>query len=582
MAVTDARHGCLKSSMHTQNQTPCRSSPQRLTLRSGTFPVIGLLLCLLAGGVLPGKLFAAGLPGMQDPAASMVAVKTLALQLEAGGFPLQGVDIDWTLVRSFYAARQFQPAWHDNGALLPKAIEIPGLIASASREGLYPEEYHLNEIQAGLDLSVTLSQDSLDIMLSDGLLKYIRHIQNGRLNPQSADPQWLIHSAPVDAVARLQTAIESASLNRALAALSPGYRGYQRLKALLQGYLSLASAGGWPTVPPGLKLEKGVYDQRVQSLRHRLLLSADIDAVDVLDSFEFDEELELAVRRFQARHGLETDGIVGRHTLAALNVPIEERIQQVLLNMERWRWLPEELGPRYLLVNMAGFDLQVVENEATVMDMRVIIGRPYRSTPAFVAEMTHLVFNPYWNVPHKLAVLDLLPAQQKDPQYLTRKGFRVFADWSKGATEIDPDTIDWSQYDLSNFTFRLRQEPGTDNSLGRIKFMMPNPYAVYLHDTPAQHLFKRAVRTFSSGCIRVEQPLRLASYLVQGDRRWMDEDVMQIIDSRENSAVILPRKVPVYMLYLTAWVDDAGRAHFRDDVYGRDLLVRKAWNAVTG
>lgn len=325
-----------------------------------------------------------------------------------------------------------------------------------------------------------------------------------------------------------------------------------------------------------------MHDRRVQSLRQRLWLSGDVDTLDVIDSFEFDEELEHAVRGFQERHGLETDGVVGRDTLAALNVPVEERIQQVLLNMERWRWLPEEMGSRYLMVNMAGFDLQLVENEATVMDMRVIIGRPYRSTPAFVAEMTHLVFNPYWNVPHKLALLDLLPAQQKDPQYLSRKGFRVFSDWSRDAIEVDPDSIDWSQYNENNFVFRLRQEPGAANSLGRIKFMMPNPHAVYLHDTPAQHLFRRAVRTFSSGCIRVEQPVRLATTLLQGKRRWTDGDVMQIIASRENRAVFLSRKIPVYMLYLTAWVDDAGRVHFRDDVYGRDLLVRKAWDAVTG
>jgi murein L,D-transpeptidase YcbB/YkuD len=532
--------------------------------------------------VLPVPLFATGLPVVQDPATSPETVTSLARQLETGEFPLQGVRIDWALVRSFYAARGYQPAWHEERTLLQGVSGILDLIASASRDGLYPDEYHLNEIQAGLDMSVELSPDALDIMLTDGLLKYIRHIRDGRLNTRSVDPQWLIHSAPVDAVAVLQEALESPSPGRVLAELAPGHRDYQRLRNLLQAYRSLASAGGWLIIPPGPKLEKGVYDQRVQSLRHRLWLSGDIDTMDVIDSSEFDGELERAVRRFQERHGLETDGVVGRYTLAALNVPVEERIQQVLLNMERWRWMPEEMGSRYIMVNMAGFDLQLVENEATVMDMRVIIGRPYRSTPAFVAEMTHLVFNPYWNVPHKLALLDLLPAQQKDPQYLTRKGFRVFSDWSRDATEIDPDSVDWSQYDANNFVFRLRQEPGAANSLGRIKFMMPNPYAVYLHDTPAQHLFQRAVRTFSSGCIRVEQPVRLARYLLRGKREWTDEDVIDLIESRENRALFLPRKIPVYMLYLTAWVDDTGRTQFRDDVYGRDLLVRKAWNAVTG
>ncbi len=568
--------------MHIQSYSPVGSPEQRPLLRPTALTAIGLLLCLLLAGAMPAPLFATGLPAMQVPVASPESVTTLARQFETRDFPLLEVRIDWPLVRSFYAARGFQPAWHEDGTLLPGVGGMLELIAGAGRHGLYPEEYHLNEIQAALDMSLVLPQDDLDILLTDGLLKYLRHVKNGRLNRQTADPQWLIHSAPVDAAAALQTVLESALPERALAAVAPGHRDYRRLQDLLQAYRSLASAGGWPVVPPGAKLEKGMYDQRVQSLRHRLWLSSDIKAQDVIDAFEFDEELETAVRRFQARHGLETDGIVGRHTLAALNVPVEERIQQIRLNMERWRWLPGEMGARYLMVNMAGFELQLIDNEATVMDMRVIIGRPYRSTPAFSAELTHLVFNPYWNVPHKLALLDLLPEQQKDPQYLARKGIRVFSDWGRDAIEIDPDSVDWSQYNAHNFAFRLRQEPGAANSLGRIKFMMPNPYAVYLHDTPAQHLFRRAVRTFSSGCIRIEQPVRLATALLQDDRQWTEADVMQLIDSRENRGVVLSRGIPVYMLYLTAWVDDAGRAHFRDDVYGRDLLVRKAWDAVTG
>jgi murein L,D-transpeptidase YcbB/YkuD len=559
-----------------------RLTAQRLTSGFSIDTIIALLLGLLLGGVLPVPLFAASLPATQELAPSTLSVTTLEQRLEDGDFPLPGIGIDWTSVRTLYAARGFQPIWHKNGVVLPEMGDSLAIIATAGRHGLYPGEYHLNEIQAALDQTVTLPQDFLDILLTDGLLRYIRDIQNGRLNPRSTDPQWLIQSQPVDAPAVLLAAVESESVSRALAGLSPGYHGYQRLKELLLAYRSLANAGGWPIVPPGPKLEKGMHDQRISPLRHRLMLSGDLESFDAVDSFGFDEELELAVQRFQARHGLETDGIVGRYTLAALNVPVEERTQQILTNMERWRWLPEALGPRYLMVNMAGFDLQAVENEATVMDMRVIIGRPYRSTPAFVSEMRHLVFNPYWNVPHKLAVLDLLPSQQKDPGYFSRKGFRVFSDWSKDAYEIDPDTIDWSQYNARNFSFRLRQEPGADNSLGRIKFMMPNPYAVYLHDTPAQHLFKRAVRTFSSGCVRVEQPVRLATYLLQDGRRWSDRDVVEMIESKENRAVILPRKIPIYMLYLTAWVDDAGQVHFRDDVYGRDLLVRKAWDAVTG
>jgi murein L,D-transpeptidase YcbB/YkuD len=309
------------------------------------------------------------------------------------------------------------------------------------------------------------------------------------------------------------------------------------------------------------------------------MLSGDLSGYDYYNAFLFDTALESAVKQFQARHGLDADGVVGKNTLAALNVPIETRIQQIILNMERWRWLPQELGSRYLLVNMAGFSLQVIENDRSVMDMRVIIGRPYRSTPAFIADLTHIVLNPYWNVPHKLAVEDLLPKQTADPEYLGKKGFRVYADWSAGAEQLDVEKISWSEVNEYNFPYRLRQEPGKLNSLGRIKFMLPNPYAVYLHDTPSRHLFNNPVRMFSSGCIRVEEPIRLASYLLRGKQGWSEADVQKAIDSERNRAVTLPEKLPVYLIYLTTWVDDQGRVQYRDDVYGRDELVQLAWQA---
>jgi murein L,D-transpeptidase YcbB/YkuD len=317
-------------------------------------------------------------------------------------------------------------------------------------------------------------------------------------------------------------------------------------------------------------------------LRHRLMLSGYLSGFDYRDTYHYDAELERAVREFQSAHGLEADGVVGRKTLAALNVPVDERIQQIQLNMERWRWMPDDLGERYLLVNMAGFELQAVENDEAVMDMRVIIGRPYRSTPAFLGTMRYLVINPYWNVPHKLAVLDLLPKQQADPDYLPGKGFRVYAGWGKDAPELDPGDIDWSSYTAENFPYRLIQDPGEVNSLGRIKFMLPNPYAVYLHDTPSRHLFNRPVRTFSSGCIRVAEPVRLANFVLNDGRDYMTPDVLEAISSGENQIVSLPRVVPVYMLYQTAWVDDEGMAHFRDDVYGRDFLVLRAWSSAAG
>ena len=496
--------------------------------------------------------------------------------------PVAGPHPDWPQLRSFYAARDYEPVWTDGGQLRHEAYHAIGRLSRAAEDGLYPDEYHINEIRHFHDSSSGAASDTLELLLTDGLLRYIRHLRTGRLDPLATDTEWHIRPSSTDPVAILAGIIASDSIRDALQQLPPQHRGYQRLKTLLRAYRSLESAGGWPVIPPGEKLERGSYDQRVHLLRHRLMLSGDLAEFDYRDAFHFDAALEEAVRDFQAQHGLDVDGVVGRKTLAALNVPIGERIQQILLNMERWRWMPDVLGDRYLLVNMAGFELQAVEDNKTVMGMRVIIGRPYRSTPAFAGEMRYLVFNPYWNVPHKLAILDLLPKQQANPDYLVQKGFRVYANWSKGARELDPSDIDWQAYTPETFPYRLIQDPGKSNSLGRIKFMLPNPYAVYLHDTPSRHLFRRPVRTFSSGCIRVEEPVQLADFVLSDATRTSTVDVLQAIDSGENSTVSLPQTMPVYLLYLTAWVDDKGRAHFRDDVYGRDVLVLRAWSSGAG
>ncbi|MGB5306331.1 MAG: L,D-transpeptidase family protein [Gammaproteobacteria bacterium] len=502
----------------------------------------------------------------------------LSRLLEVADSAIADARLDWPALRAFYSRTAFNPVWTDGKRVLARARDATEILAESDRHGLYPDEYHVRDIESRLQADAQTELHSLELLLTDGLLKYISHISGGRLD-SAADPTWLIRKTPVDAGTVLAAALASGSLATRLEALSSRRQEYTRLGQLLAAYRSLASTGGWPLVPYGPRLEAGMQDHRISILRQRLMLSGDLSDYDYDNTFLFDPVLTSAVEEFQARHGLLVDGVVGKLTLAALNVPIETRIQQIMLNMERWRWLPRDLGARYLLVNMAGFYLQVVEDDRPVMDMRVIIGRPYRSTPAFVADLTHIVLNPYWNVPHKLAVEDLLPKQVADPEYLGKQGFRVYADWSAGAAELDSGEISWSEVNKYNFPYRLRQQPGKLNSLGRIKFMLPNPYAVYLHDTPSRHLFNNPVRMFSSGCIRVEEPIRLASYLLRDKDGWSGAGVQQAIDSEKNQAVTLPRKLPVYLIYLTTWVDDQGKAQFRDDVYGRDALVQLAWQA---
>jgi murein L,D-transpeptidase YcbB/YkuD len=276
------------------------------------------------------------------------------------------------------------------------------------------------------------------------------------------------------------------------------------------------------------------------------------------------------VKQFQNRHGLAPDGIVGSKTRAALNVSVQQRIRQVELNLERWRWLPNDLGDRFIAVNTADYSLKVVENGRKIIDMRVVVGRPARQTPVFSAKMTYLVLNPYWNVPYTIAVKDILPKLDEGVDYLISQGIRVFSDWSKDATELNPEQIDWASYGRSNFPFRLRQDPGKKNALGQIKFMFPNKFAVYLHDTPQRSLFQKIQRGFSSGCIRVENARMLASYLLSAEDRWTPEVLLAALASGHRQVVRVPQPILVHLLYMTAWIDDRGVLQFREDIYHRD------------
>ncbi|MEJ2686552.1 MAG: L,D-transpeptidase family protein, partial [Gammaproteobacteria bacterium] len=273
---------------------------------------------------------------------------------------------------------------------------------------------------------------------------------------------------------------------------------------------------------------------------------------------------------------LNADGIVGPLTRAALNVPAAARVEQIRLNMERSRWLPRDLGNRYVMVNMAGFQLRVLDHGHVVLEMPVIVGKPYRSTPAFSSTLSYLVFNPGWTVPPTIALQDMLPRERRDPDYLNTEGIEVFSGWSKDARRLDPTEIDWSRYGKDHFPFRLYQPPGPTNPLGRVKFMFPNRFDVYMHDTPARELFNRSVRTFSSGCIRVAKPLELAAYLLSdAERTWTVKDVQAEIDTGQTRAMHLPQALPIYLVYWTAWADPDGVVHFRDDIYGRDRRMQE-------
>jgi murein L,D-transpeptidase YcbB/YkuD len=269
---------------------------------------------------------------------------------------------------------------------------------------------------------------------------------------------------------------------------------------------------------------------------------------------------------------------VGGATLEALNIGPEERAASIVVNLDRWRWLPRDLGERHAIVNIAGFALEVKESGRVVLAMKVVVGRPYRQTPVFSSRVTHVAFNPTWTVPETIANEDVLPKVRDDITYLARTHLRVFEGWSEDAPEIDPSTVDWRRADPRKYRFRA--DPGPWNPLGKVKFLLPNPHDVYLHDTSERQLFDRTSRIFSSGCIRLEKPFDLLWYLLRSDARWTSEDVRVALESGEEKIFRLSEPLPIHLLYWTAWVDEKGKVQFRKDVYGRDETLALALHAL--
>ncbi|HPD60989.1 MAG TPA: L,D-transpeptidase family protein [Thermodesulfobacteriota bacterium] len=484
----------------------------------------------------------------------------------------------------FYKRRNYREAW-----TIPQANSLVEVLSRAEMEGLRPQDYHLSSIEKLLALLRTDIQKglvvapdqlaNLDLLLTDAFLIYGSHLLFGRVNPESIQPMWVAHQPNVDLAAVLETAIESDNIAGTLAKLEPVQIGYRRLCEALMYHQELASRGGWPTISDGPFLKRGDHGPRVAALRKRLILGRDLDATTWKDPQMFNEGLEQAVKRFQLRHGLKPNGTMDAATRAELNVSVKRRIEQLELNLERWRWLPQDLGRCYILVNIPAFKLEVVENGASVLAMRVVVGTINDPTPILNATMEYLFLNPYWNVPRDMVVKEMLPRIKSDPSYLTRKNYRVFDGLGPEAREVDPQTIDWSTITPDNFPYRLRQEPGPFNGMGHVKFIFTNKFNVYLHDTPGRHLFEKTPRAFSHGCIRIEQPIDLAVYLLGKDPQWNRDALLRKLNEKVTHTVLLPEKLPIYLVYWTVWADLDGTIQFRPDIYGWDALLLGAIRA---
>jgi murein L,D-transpeptidase YcbB/YkuD len=476
-----------------------------------------------------------------------------------------------SLLAGVYERRGFRPYWADGEAVEQMLMAME----DAYLEGLDPGEFHQQELR-GLRARPNPSHDELarmDMLLTDAFFTLAYQYRFGKIDPRSINPDWNItrnfeQSDPTLLLERSQ----GGDLRAALAGFTPRHEMYARLRDALAQYRQLQANGGWPEVPPGPTLRVDMSDVRVPPLRRRLAITGDLDPDAPIESERFDQQLEEAVKAFQKRHGLSADGAVGKATLAQLNVPAKARVDQLLLSLERGRWLFDVADPDAVFVNVAGFQLFLLRNNRLLWRTRVMVGERYRQTPLFRGEMTYLELNPTWTVPYSIATTSLLPEIRKDPSYLRRKNILVL---DRAGKTVDPSGIDWQAISPRQFPYFLRQMPGPDNALGQVKFMFPNEHAVYLHDTPQRYLFSSEVRAFSAGCIRVEDPLDLADLLLQGDAKW-DPARLRIALARGTPQVVpLKKPINVYIAYFTALVEADGLVHFWNDVYERDPEVRQ-------
>lgn len=478
------------------------------------------------------------------------------------------------IAREAYAARDYAPIWID-GEPTDRLRGLIDAICTADLDGLHPWEYDLEPVRDALRRVEAEGAEpgdvaSLELRFTGLFLEYGADLAAGRHDPRRVEKQWYIRTPQATIDSMLTAALAAESFEEMRAALVPQQEEYADLAAALREYRGIDSAGGWPKIPAGEPVAVGERDGRAPVLRQRLAATGDLTSARKTDSI-YDAELAAAVARFQARHGLDVDSSLGEKTRGALNVSVADRIGQIALNLERLRWIPRSFGDRYILVNIPSYYLQAYDEGQKVLDMKVVVGDEYGSaTPVFSDSMSYVVFRPYWNIPESILADEILPKAREDASYLARNNYEIVKS-ADDPEPVDLSDLEWTGPDDGGFPYLARQKPGPGNALGDVKFMFPNRFSIYLHDTPADHLFDRSARALSHGCIRVEDPVRLAEFVFAGDSEWTTPRIRQAMagSAEDNNTVNLDRKIPVYILYLTAFTED-GRVNFRDDLYGMD------------
>lgn len=512
-------------------------------------------------------------------------------------------------IKKLYRSNRFQPIWFDNYEMTPAADLLIQSLRETVADDRHLYSYHLPAILNSVKNLKNIPKDvtALDMLLSESFLVFAQDAMNNNFLPDvdahDHKPEFKV-AAPApkqritsdEVLYALQQNLDNKNLESFIAKLTPIHSGYMQLREQLKHYQNLASTSLWQSMPEGPDVDVGSYHQDIRILRNSLLLYRDLSKERLSDlilleradralispasikstkdpKLMLDTALSHKLKAYQQRNGLEATGILDQATRAQLQISPQRIARQIAFNMKRWRHLPAKLGDRYIMVNMADYRLELKENDKTRLSMKVIVGRPARRTPTLIEDMSTVVLNPTWTVPSRIASLDILPKVKRDPSYLQRQNLMLFRYNERGVEEIlDPDTIDWSKVTASNLNFRFRQSAGKNNALGQVKFTLPNNLSIYLHDTNHPELFAQDQRALSSGCVRVEEPERLAVELLKTKPGWNESKINRVLQSKRTTYIPLADSVPVYLLYWTAWVDTKGQLQLRPDVYQWDQL----------
>jgi murein L,D-transpeptidase YcbB/YkuD len=465
-------------------------------------------------------------------------------------------SLDLAALRLFYATRHDAPCWSGSSLAEGEAWSAISALEHAGEDGLNPQDYHVDNALFRAQAETALQKAERDVILTDGVLRYARDIHTGRADLRTVDSDVDLPAPSFNALAALESALENAGISAFLAGLAPPHLQYDHLKIALAHYRAIAANGDWPQL--------SLQDKSVDPILLAQRLKFEDTALSSIGA-PTSEDLSDAIKRFQVRHGLPADGKIGESTLAVLNVTASGRAMEIAANMERWRWLPEQLETARVEVNVADASLVVVDNGKNVLTSRVIAGRPRGPTPILRAMAVSITINPPWNVPSTIARQEIWPKLRAHRTYL-RSHDMILVNGPPG----DPQGlgIDWRV--MRTFPYRVRQLPGPKNALGQIKLELPNRFDVYLHDTPGKPAFNLDERHLSHGCVRVQQIRPLASYALSGDTSAMIDKLTASIANPTTQHLPLPKPLPIYLLYWTVFADTDGTLEFRRDVYGRD------------